>query len=653
MEENYTLKEKRLLIYVILSMFLLSFTIMISEFYRGYIHENDLQITLYFIKLFNIIISLLGVISCYIMYNRTKYDSIFIITLMYIVLSIGIIFGEVDYFPFNIEYSSTSLYVVITSSIFRMILLILSVIPKNKSKIKDIILRNKSMSVIIIIILTIGFRVLEVLLTTNNFKYGPKFIAYYTILFIVANIICSIILFFRAFKRNEFIYIVLSSSIFMLIIKATYSLYIPANSTFYTKLVSISFTYLCFFILIIGALIELFMHMSRTNRLHDKLNLFYNIMKNDKHTYMMIFDSNINLVYANEKVKKKYFCSNSMKKLEKVLRQRLKNSLYDIELKEIAKTLSTTNYWRESLYDNIENKTYDCRIELVNDTKYILVTYLDITELINKKLEVENLKIYDKEKTEFIANISHELKTPLNIFSSTVQLLNKSVENEKLDFRDIYTKYNNVLLTNCDRMTRLIRNIMDLSKIDMGVVEADFKNYNIVSIVEDITLSVVDYALLKNINIQFDTNIEEHIIKCDADMIERIILNLLSNAIKFSPKNSSIFVDILVDEENVHISVKDEGIGISKENQHIIFEKFVQIDKSFTRQNEGSGIGLSIVKSLISIHKGTICVESNLNEGSLFKLTLPNKSIENDESVIYDMDKHKVKVELSDIYELS
>ncbi|MGQ0515720.1 sensor histidine kinase, partial [Bacillus sp. D-CC] len=122
---------------------------------------------------------------------------------------------------------------------------------------------------------------------------------------------------------------------------------------------------------------------------------------------------------------------------------------------------------------------------------------------------------------------------------------------------------------------------MDLSEIDLGTLTVKFKNYNIVSIVEDVTLSVVEYALSKGINIQFDTEEEEHVIKCDAYMIERSILNLLSNSIKFSNKGSSILVNLNIDDQWTKIVVIDEGIGISKENQEIIFDKFVQIDKSF------------------------------------------------------------------------
>nr|WP_243175860.1 MULTISPECIES: HAMP domain-containing sensor histidine kinase [unclassified Clostridium] len=277
---------------------------------------------------------------------------------------------------------------------------------------------------------------------------------------------------------------------------------------------------------------------------------------------------------------------------------------------------------------------------------------MDISDEIKRELELEKLKIYDKEKSDFISNISHELKTPLNIFYSTVQLLDSAADKECISFKSTYKKYNKSLHINCKRMLRLINNIMDISMIDMGILKADFRNYDIVFLIEEVTLSVVNYALSKSIVLQFDTNVEEHIIKCDASMIERAILNLLSNAIKFSKENKSIYVNVLVEDEFVRIDIKDEGIGISDESKEFIFDRFVQVDKSFSRMNEGCGIGLSIVKALVNLHGGQVFVDSTVNEGSTFTVLLPNELLNNTEMNLYDNDINNTELELSDIYEL-
>ena len=262
------------------------------------------------------------------------------------------------------------------------------------------------------------------------------------------------------------------------------------------------------------------------------------------------------------------------------------------------------------------------------------------------------MKVYNKEKIEFMSNISHELRTPINIFYSTIQLLDISLLKSDKDFREVYAKYKRTLHVNCKRMLRLINNVVDISKIETGILKGKFDYYNLISIVEDVTLSVVNYAHLKSINIQFDTNEEEFITKCDPSMMERVLLNLLSNAIKFTPENKNIYVNIYVNDDFAEINIKDEGIGISKSDKAAIFERFVQADKSLTRENEGSGIGLSIVKSIIDLHDGYISVESEVGKGSTFKIILPNRYDGYINYKIYDINNYNTELELSDIYEV-
>lgn len=185
-----------------------------------------------------------------------------------------------------------------------------------------------------------------------------------------------------------------------------------------------------------------------------------------------------------------------------------------------------------------------------------------------------------------------------------------------------------------------------------------FVNYEIISLVEDITMSIVPYVESKNINVIFDTYIEELEIKCDPESIERVILNILSNAIKFTDDGGNIFVLMDADEEYLTIRIKDDGVGVAKELKDDIFERFVQEDKSFNRKNEGSGIGLALVKSLIELHEGMVYLENNTEKGSEFVVKLPNVKVAESEgnSRIIDVDNkplvQKIDIEFSDIYEL-
>lgn len=276
-------------------------------------------------------------------------------------------------------------------------------------------------------------------------------------------------------------------------------------------------------------------------------------------------------------------------------------------------------------------------------------------DLKNLKEKYDEIKIHNKLKSDFFANLSHELKTPLNIFYSIIQVLDLNVEKDENDFKQAYKKYNKGLKVNFYRMFKMITNLIDLTKLDSNLEKVKFNNYDIVKLCEDISLSVITYAEQKNIKIVFDTEKEEEIIRCNGEYMERIMLNILSNAIKFTPRGGEIFINLFFDSEFVHIKIKDSGIGVPKEKIDSIFEKFVRVDKSFSRENEGSGIGLSIVKSLVELLEGEISLKSEENKGSEFTVSLPN--IKLNEKDLYEMptdhivDAQKITLELSDIYD--
>lgn len=263
-------------------------------------------------------------------------------------------------------------------------------------------------------------------------------------------------------------------------------------------------------------------------------------------------------------------------------------------------------------------------------------------------------KAFEQSKNEFFANLSHELKTPLNIIYSSIQLLD-SKHGDAEEFIETYDKYKKGLRQNCYRMLRLINNLIDITKFESGYITPAFINCNIINLVEDITLSVIPYGENKNLNIIFDTEIEELMVKCDPENIERIILNLLSNAIKFTKVGGNILTAISLEDGWIKISVKDDGIGIPLSMQKLVFDRFVQADKSLNRNNEGSGIGLSIVKSLIDLHEGKLELKSDGKNGSEFIVYIPNiklngEDIEQNKQIEQSTYVQKTELELSDIY---
>ncbi len=300
----------------------------------------------------------------------------------------------------------------------------------------------------------------------------------------------------------------------------------------------------------------------------------------------------------------------------------------------------------------INNRIIIENIEMLKDMNKV------VQESLKKRTEeLDGVIKYEKLRTDFFANISHELRTPLTIISSAQQMLNHIFKNNPTISRNPeIDQYMYMMGQNCNRLLRLISNLIDITKIDAGYFNVEFENYDIVSVVENITLSIAKYIEDTNIKLTFDTEMEEKVVACDPDKIERIMLNLLSNAVKFTPKGGDIFVNIYDKADMVVISVKDTGIGVPLEMKDSIFERFVQVDKSTTRINEGSGIGLSIVKSLVAMHKGKVYLAGGQGIGSEFIFELPNrtvadtKAIKEHNLVEKEQSSQRIRVEFSDIY---
>ncbi|MCX7920918.1 MAG: HAMP domain-containing histidine kinase [Clostridia bacterium] len=276
----------------------------------------------------------------------------------------------------------------------------------------------------------------------------------------------------------------------------------------------------------------------------------------------------------------------------------------------------------------------------------------NLTNLYNNLMEHDNLK------TEFFSNMSHELKTPLCVILGAIQLMEQRKPSAQFERRKS-SKHLQTIKQNCYRLLRLINNILDITRADSGYIKVNMVNCNIVYLVEEITQSVTPYSEQKNLSLEFDTDIEEIISAVDVDKIERIILNLLSNAIKFTPDGGKVSVHVSSSDGKFIISVKDSGLGIPTDMQNKIFERFRQVNSSLTRQFEGSGIGLSIVKSFVELHGGTICVKSQENKGSEFIIEIPIKLCEADsdieDCVHNDQSKiiEAINIEFSDIYSLA
>lgn len=294
----------------------------------------------------------------------------------------------------------------------------------------------------------------------------------------------------------------------------------------------------------------------------------------------------------------------------------------------------------------------------IEDKEYYLTILKDVTD--DKKLKAVEDKLeerlhYEKVRNEFFANLSHELRTPINVIYSALQLQDIYFENE--DYNNV-RKNNKIVKQNCMRLLKLINNLIDITKIDDGFFKPVLKYSNIIEIIENIVMSVAPYVESRKMSIIFDTEVEEQYCEFDSDLMERIMLNLISNSMKYGKIDGTILIYISEEEENVSISVKDDGIGIEIEKQQNVFERFIRGDNSLTRSSEGSGIGLSLVKSFVEMQMGSIYLNSEKNKGTEVIIKLPKVEISDEVAATLESDVEasniikKVDVEFSDIYDL-
>lgn len=297
-------------------------------------------------------------------------------------------------------------------------------------------------------------------------------------------------------------------------------------------------------------------------------------------------------------------------------------------------------------------------ISCINYTSYIrnFLNSKTIEKLLEQRTDQLNHAMeLEKVRSAFFSNVSHELRTPLNLIYSAEQMQRmiygeENIQNKKKEL----IRYNGIIQKNCYRLIRMIENMIDITEVDAGQHRMSLKRHDIVKLVGEVAWATSKHIEERNIQLHFHSDMENKVIACDAEKIERILLNLLSNAVKFTPAGGRIQVGIAETENSILLNVKDTGIGIPLEMKESVFDKFVKVDKSISRLREGSGIGLAIVKAFVTLHKGNIEIISQEGQGSNFIIELPSDLIPCEiEGISVQRDYQcyeKVKMEFSDLY---
>ena len=345
-----------------------------------------------------------------------------------------------------------------------------------------------------------------------------------------------------------------------------------------------------------------------------------------------------------------------------------KLKLFPLEYKEQLIGVMYIYYDKEIKYTN----TYDGIINDLCNQLSVLIANIEYKNKLRhrlskfeeeaKYLQNQNEKLEEAIgaemiKVDFLQNMSHEFRTPINIILMTSKLLISSMEDNEINLdKEKKIKYLKTLKQNGYRILRLVNNILETTKLDNTYEELRMSNHNIINIIEDIVLSTADYIKEKNKTIIFDTEEEELILACNPEAIEKIILNLISNSLKFTGKNGEIKIDVKVNrnEKKLFVHLKNNGPTISDEDSKKIFDRFVQVDNHLRRGSEGSGIGLYLVKRLVEMHGGEIWLNTDINIGVEFIFYIPIQTIEDENIMIYSIENNskieKCNIEFSDVY---
>ena len=377
-------------------------------------------------------------------------------------------------------------------------------------------------------------------------------------------------------------------------------------------------------------------------KVNDKDYLDINGLKFDNNTenikikfFTPVYSSNKNISYEYELIgsnsskattKENYVIYNDLLPGKYTFKVRAVDSRGDISDSETIEFSIKYPFWMSPIA---------CFIYLVIVILFIInnkykLKYLDrLVKLRTKELEeqmIKNEELYnnnikiEENKNKYLVNLSHELRTPLNVISSTNQLLLELSKKDNIK-ADKLAYYIDISERNCNRLLNLVNNILDNTKLQSKMYTLNLKEVDIIYLVEETSLTLIDYIKSKSIELIIDPEVEEKVILCDDYEIERCIVNLVSNAAKFTPEGGNITITIKDLDDKVMISVLDTGVGIEEKYHKTIFDRFNQVDNDESKG--GSGLGLSITSKIVELHKGEIYVESKVGEGSNFVIILP------------------------------
>ena len=320
---------------------------------------------------------------------------------------------------------------------------------------------------------------------------------------------------------------------------------------------------------------------------------------------------NKKISYFNKLAKKQFFSLKKNIHIENIISSKDLNKAIDECFKNtIKKKISFTP-------ENLKDSYFNLDLLFLKKNKEELTIFINDQSLI---------KGYEKMRTGFIANVSHELRTPLSSILASVETIKNSAKQDK----KAQIKFLDSMENQAWRMTRLVEDLLTLSKIESDDKELNFEKINVDLILRGVIESLSKKAKLKKIKFKTIKKHKKLLINADQDSIIQVFTNLIDNSINYSKENT--LITITFDKSKIHdksflkICVADEGDGIEKKHLNRITQRFYRVDKDRSRQQGGTGLGLAIVKHIIQRHQGELKIKSQIGKGSTFSSFFPIES---------------------------
>ena len=383
---------------------------------------------------------------------------------------------------------------------------------------------------------------------------------------------------------------------------------------------------------------ELYRLSKEINMMLNEIHLAEQVLKAQEREKKVLLDSlNELVVFTNPRSEiiwaNKAALEFMKKNLQEVMGLSLKSSQYIGSLleKQHHEQIFETGYKKSGEFTSKDGRVWFGQVIPVTEEDGKIIGILETCWEITEKKTAEKLlqekqiaEVANNTKSEFLANMSHELRTPLNSIIGFSELLHEQAYGE-LNEKQLRAVGN--ISKSGKHLLNLINDILDLSKVESGKLELNYKDFDLVYKLNTIRNLLSPIADRKNIRIEIDMDSGVQYIRADEDRFIQIIYNLVDNAIKFSYENSIVKIRVRKKENMVEIAVKDMGIGIKTEDHNKIFKPFSQVDSFNSKRSTGTGLGLSLVKQIVNMHGGYVWFISSPEEGSTFAFTIPIKGI--------------------------